>query len=352
MRNKRIILAALLSSCCFVACTTMAPAAIVATTTLIKDPSAGVPFGAPDGALGSPWASYLISVQATGGSLIQAAEVQIAAPLHQRWAASNFDGVYDTPTGSSTNATNGDSHLSAPPSYLFGAPPLEDNPFVGSPLSATNNDSTGYGIGTHLSSSFAPPGPAVTSMNLAYIVIPKGAAMDIKVRIADPVGAILGTLTCSDFFCGGNVLGIAGNSLGIARGDMTPSLLDGTDFGSALRGSVQQRTFTVSNSSGALASLGTPTLSGPYTIVGSFPHVIPARGSVSFTVDMNMSAFGSFPGSISIPTSDSLTDYSFSLAGKVVPEPASVVLALVAAMGFSGLAGGTRRFDSESGARG
>jgi hypothetical protein len=350
MRNKRVILATLLLSSCFMACTTIAPAAIFATATLIKDPSAGVPFGAPDAALGSPWASYRISLQATGGSLIQAADVQIAAPLHQRWTSSNFDGVYDTPTGNSTNVTNGDSHLSATAGALFGAPPTEDNPFVGSPLSATNNDSTGYGVGTHLTGAFAPPGPALTSMNLAYIVIPKGAAMDISIRVADPAGAILGTFTCADLGCGGNVLGVAGNSLGIARGDMTPSLLDSTDFGSALRGSMQQRTFTVTNGSGALASLGTPTLSGPYTIVGSFPHVIPAGGSVSFTVDMNTSAFGSFSGSISIPTSDSLNDYKFSLAGKVVPEPGSIMLALLAAIGLVGFTRRKRHVNSGSGA--
>src|SRR5215831_11041733 len=79
-------------------CSTFAQAGIVASATLIKDPSGGVPFGSGgagtlDATLPAPWVSYRLSLTATGADTIQAVDVAIAGNLHQRWSASASDGV-------------------------------------------------------------------------------------------------------------------------------------------------------------------------------------------------------------------------------------------------------------------
>jgi hypothetical protein len=133
-----------------------AEAAVVGTATLVKDPANGIPFGAPDAALGAPWVSYRLSVTATDGDLIQAVDATISGQLHQRWIASNVDGVYDTATHSSTNQANGDSHFAAISGglQLFFGNHSEDNPATGSPLSPSNSDSAGWGVGTSMSAAF------------------------------------------------------------------------------------------------------------------------------------------------------------------------------------------------------
>ena len=169
-----------------------APGAVIATATLIKEPPA-TPFGAPDAALPAPWVSYRLSLTADGGDLIQAVEMSISGQLHQRWVSTNYDGVYDTPTGNSTNQTNGDSHFMATAGMLFASGPTEDNPATGSPLSPLNDDSTGRGVGTFMSATFGSPGTALTSMNVAYIVVPKGSEpnLDIQLQVFNPMGEII-----------------------------------------------------------------------------------------------------------------------------------------------------------------
>jgi len=186
-----------------ISCATTSSAAILASATLVND---GAGFGAPDGALGAPWASYVLSVSATEGDLIQAANViNIGGQLHQRWSSSSFDGTYDTATGNSTNKTNGDSHflaITAGSQMLFANGPNEDNPGTGSPLSGNNNDSTGWGVGTSMSATFGPAGVSVTNLEIAYIVIPKTSItdLDIDIDILNPGGDVISSLTCASFF--------------------------------------------------------------------------------------------------------------------------------------------------------
>ena len=207
IRLTRSVPASIAVLAVLLACALPAEASIIATATKIKDPSAGAPFSSPDAALGSPWESYRLSISATGSDLIQAVDVQIHGPLHQRWASSNSDGVYDTATGNSTNAANGDSHFMATNTMLFASGPTEDNPATfaplggGSPLSPTNTVDTGYGVGTSMSAVFGPPGAQVTSMNIAYIVIPKRTLpnLNFSVKVFNPNGDLIATIDSSDF---------------------------------------------------------------------------------------------------------------------------------------------------------
>jgi hypothetical protein len=198
VRANRILAAALLT-CCFSTWATSAQAGIIAHATLIKDPSAGIPFGAPDAVLPAPWVSYRLSVLGSGDSQFQAFQVTILGALHQRWADANSNSVPD-PTATSLDQTGGDSHLLAPPDSQFGSDPVEDNPGTGSPLPNTDPTSILYGVGTSLAGAWAFPGGNVTSADLAYIVIPKGSERSLKIDVlaAEPADPIW-QLTTRDF---------------------------------------------------------------------------------------------------------------------------------------------------------
>jgi hypothetical protein len=173
-----------------------APAQIVASATLIKDPAIGIPFNAPDAALGSPWVSYKLSVAVTFG-ILEAFDVSIDGPLHQRWDDTNSDGTFE-PTVVGTEQSSGDSHLLIPAGSLFGFLPTEDNPGTGSPLASTFVSK--YGIGSSLHGAWAPAA-AVQSADVAYIVVPKGSerSLEIQVLAADPADPTY-RLTTKDFF--------------------------------------------------------------------------------------------------------------------------------------------------------
>ena len=115
--------------------------------------------------------------------------------------------MYDTPTANSTNAANGDSHFMATNTMLFASGPTEDNPATfaplggGSPLSPTNTVDTGYGLGTSMSAVFGPPGAAVSSMNLAYLVVSKSSLpnLNFSAKVYRPNGDVVATLANSDY---------------------------------------------------------------------------------------------------------------------------------------------------------
>jgi hypothetical protein len=189
-------LVAILVTGCFVVSATSARAAIIASTTLIKDPSAGMPFGGPDAALPAPWVSYKLSVSFAPWDDIQAADVLIEGPLHQRWNDTNNDGAFE-PTPQSVDLQSGDSHLLIPVGSLIGAIPTEDNPGAGSPLSSTSVSE--YGVGSSLFASWAPP-PPLSAIDIAYIVIPKGSEHNLSIHVSlagEPPGY---RLTTRDFF--------------------------------------------------------------------------------------------------------------------------------------------------------
>lgn len=176
-----------------------ADGAVVASATKIKDPSGGIPFAAPDAALPAPWVSYKLSLHTTAGEELQAYQISISGPLHQRWIDLNSDSIFES-TGVSTEQLSGDSHILAPPGALFGSGPTETNPGTGSPLAS--NGAALYGVGDLLQGAWATPTLA-TSIDIAYIVVPSGMerTLDIQVQTASPTcSGCFGTLVTKDFF--------------------------------------------------------------------------------------------------------------------------------------------------------
>ncbi len=107
----------------------------------------------------------------------------------------------------------------------------------------------------------------------------------------------------------------------IADGDQTPSIDDGTDFGSAQENAASlTRTFTVWNMGTDVLTLGTPTVSSGsgYTITKWCNQTIAIGGSDTFTVALSTATVGTFVGDISFTTNDTdATTFDFRVTGTV-----------------------------------
>jgi len=174
-------------------------AALIPTYTIVKDPSAGTNFGAPEATLGAPWIGVQLSIVATAGEQVGAVDVAFTGnKLHQRWTDGDFDGVTDPTFNGAASDGRGDSHLVAPAGSPFGAGPAETNTKAGSPLTSTAG-ATEYGVGD-LSGAWALLNPAATT-NLAYIVFKSGDApnIGITVKSANPAGVNNPVILTADF---------------------------------------------------------------------------------------------------------------------------------------------------------
>lgn len=304
-------------------------AAVIGSATLVRNPPT-IPFSAPDAALGAPWVAYTLDLQATAGEIIAAVDVSITGPLHQRWVFNEDLEAY-APTAISANITSGDSHLRAPAGGLFAFGPSEDNSGTGSPLADTVTSH--YGVGSFLRGAWGIP-TATQSGNaaLAYIVVPSNRIHELSIRVlaANPHGDIIADIGngCTFFACiDGPQIEVFGQGVMIDDGDATPSLADGTDFGQ--RGFLDpplEQTFTISNPGFSRLNLQPPVLTGPYSLVGSFPSLVDEGQSANFTLTLNSPlAPGTYPGSIAfghdVGTGGT---FNFDLTARVVPEPASL----------------------------
>lgn len=300
-------------------------AAVRGTITLMRDPTIGVPFTAPDGALPAPWVSYALGLRSTAGELLSAFDFTLSHPqLHQRWVSDGDGGV--TPTANETSFSNGDSHLRTGAGALFGSGPTEDNSGIGSPLNDTGVGD--YGLGSNLSGAWGLGFVGSTTPSLAYIVIPKGTEhlLNIRAKAANSGGSgLLGDLTEADFLSVLPTIRVDGNGIEILSGDNTPRPEDGTDFGINGLGETERRTYEIRNTSLVPLALGPPTLTGSFVLEGdAFPNTVLPGASASFNVLMHRDSPGSFLGSIGFGTNAGR--YEFALAGHAVPEPTAIGL--------------------------
>lgn len=119
---------------------------------------------------------------------------------------------------------------------------------------------------------------------------------------------------------------VQGNSVVIADNDITPAVIDFTDFGNVVVGQSLTHTFYIHNiGESPLTLTGAPyvTATGAgFTVVSQPPtNVIPPGGSVPFDVQFSPTALGVVNGTINIPNSDTYSScnppnpYNFSIKG-------------------------------------
>ena len=116
--------------------------------------------------------------------------------------------------------------------------------------------------------------------------------------------------------------------LNIADDDSTPSVDDGTNFGSriAQNGATPSRTFTVRNTGMADLILGILDLPDGFTLVEALDTTIHAGESDTFTVELRTDVATTYDGYISFTTNDANENpFRFKITGTVLAPPEIVV---------------------------
>jgi hypothetical protein len=130
----------------------------------------------------------------------------------------------------------------------------------------------------------------------------------------------------------------------IVSGDVTPVVLDGTDFGKSAFGQLgAERTFRIRNvGSEALVVSAAPTIPAAFELTfGTFPQSIAPGTSYDFKVRARTATIGAAQGSIIISSNDSDEDaYSFAVKAEVIaPPPSTFSVAATAASVLEGNSG-------------
>lgn len=117
---------------------------------------------------------------------------------------------------------------------------------------------------------------------------------------------------------------VQGNGQSINNGDKTPSLADGTDFGTTQLGTPIIKTYTISNSGSF-----TLTLMSPVTVPNGFSASnfgttqVPPNSTTTVAIQLDASTPGTFTGSVQIASNDlDKTPYTFVVKG-IVPASSS-----------------------------
>jgi hypothetical protein len=116
---------------------------------------------------------------------------------------------------------------------------------------------------------------------------------------------------------------VSGNGNPVLDNSNTPSLLNGTDFGSVVQGEpALTQVFTVWNPGTADLKLGTPTLPAGFVLAEPLAGTIHAGGSDTFTIRLDTEKDGTFGGPVSFSTNAAGMDpFNFRLAAVVTKSP-------------------------------
>lgn len=285
---------------------------------------------------------YILSVMTDDGSLISAVDVNITGNLHQRY---NFNADLEdfAATPSSTNKTNGDSHLLVPATGLIGSAPAEDNNISASPV--PDSASRDYGIGSFLRGAWGIPGTEQTNKaELAYIVVKDGETPNISVtaNIASANGTF--SLSASAFPDLGGVVELpvltatpaTGSTIdfGWVPGNTMKTLADAISLANTgpASTSINVTGVTITGADAALFSIpdfAAGTLAGGAAATKFDAKFLGTNGATNPGVKTAVATFAT-----------SLGDVSYTLTA-TVPEPSTIALAGLALAGV--VAFGRRR---------
>jgi hypothetical protein len=128
-----------------------------------------------------------------------------------------------------------------------------------------------------------------------------------------------------------------GNNIEISKGDNSPAIADGTDFGSLTVGGIPvTHTFTISNSGVADLTLsGSPAVtltSGTHFSISAQPDstTVISNSATMFDIIFNPSVAGSFTDTVNIANNDSDENpYTFVISGTGITAGSDVYLPLI-----------------------
>jgi hypothetical protein len=247
-----------------------------------------------------------------------------------------------------------------------GAPEIDvtgnGNGIADGDITPTTTDGTDFGnvaLAVGVPQTFVINNTGTAALNITSIVVSGAQAGDFVVSGAptsvasgananftltftpSAVGARNATITINnddadegvyDFAVTGNGLGspeidVTGNGNGIADGDVTPSTVDGTDFGNVAVTTSSPQVFVIDNSAGT----GTLTISsivvsganaGDFVVSGA-PTSVAAGASSNFTLTFTPSAAGARNATVTINNDDAdegVYDFAVTGNGTVSPE--------------------------------
>jgi len=122
---------------------------------------------------------------------------------------------------------------------------------------------------------------------------------------------------------------VLGNGISIVNGDSTPSVADGTTFGSVTRGGAAiSRVFTVRNDGDSTLTLGTATVPTGFTLTEGLSDSLAVGASDTFTVQLDSTTLGTKSGEISFANNDpDENPFHFAITGTVSPPVVTVAVA-------------------------
>lgn len=198
--------------------------------------------------------------------------------------------------------------------------------------------------------TFANPSVVISGVNAAQFSVVSGPnpgntlngagavfSPDLVIRFtpAAPIGVKNATITVRYTNNGGTLtyvydirgtavsmpeIDVQGNGNSIVDGDITPTIIDFTDYGTTGVGASVTRTYFVLNSGSANLNLGAITFSGAnpgdFSVTASPTAIIAPGGNTSFDVTFNPAAIGTKTATISIVNDDSNENpYEYNLVG-------------------------------------
>lgn len=122
---------------------------------------------------------------------------------------------------------------------------------------------------------------------------------------------------------GGPEIEVAGLNNSILDGDSTPTVVDGTDFGSIQQGQATvTRSFTVTNIGDADLVISSVTVPTGFTNTGPSSGTLPPGGAAVLTVRLDSAVVGTKAGSVVIASNDANeASYDFAVTGTVNAPP-------------------------------
>ena len=184
--------------------------------------------------------------------------------------------------------------------------------YSGNKVSEYLGDGTGgFFRGTDINISNQPFSIAVGDFNndsIQDFAVANFGASTVSIRLG--LGGTIGT-----------EINLKGNNTGIIDGDVTPDVVDGTDFGNVNVGGNIIRTYTIENTGTTDLTLNGISMSGanaPLFLIGglTIPSTLAPNGSTTFTVAFSPTSSGVKTATVHIANDDcNESDYDFAVRG-------------------------------------